>query len=102
MLDRKRRTRLDAEEFENGPKRQALAENRTNVNQQRNQGGAKNVARFPDYDACYPWNRHEDFFLKSLTLTAEVDGTLYLRVNCACRYRKRNGGSVKVQIKSVE
>ena len=102
MLDRKRRTRFGAEEFENGPKRQALAENRTNVNQQRNQGGAKNVAKFPDYDACYPWNRHEEFFLKSLTLTAEVDGTLYLRVNCACRYRKRNGGSVKVQIKSVE
>ncbi|MGN0930339.1 MAG: ImmA/IrrE family metallo-endopeptidase [Thermoguttaceae bacterium] len=99
MLDRKRRTRFETEGLEKGTNRQVAEDSRAKANQDRNQGGA---ARFTVYDACYPWNRHEDFFLKSLTLEAEVGGELFLRVNSPSRFRQRNGGVVKVQIKSVE
>lgn len=103
MLDRKRRTRFDAGGEENGTNRRTSDDERANANQLRNQGGAaRNVASFPEYDACRPWNRHDDFFLKSLSLKPEDEGELYLRVNSPSQYRKRNGGSVKVQIKSVE
>lgn len=103
MLDRKKRTRFDAEGVDYRPSAATPGEGRVDDNQRGNLGrGGKSESRSPVYDACYPWNRHEEFFLKSLTLEGEVDGELFLRVNSASRYLRRNGGTVKVQIKSVE
>ena len=66
-------------------------------------GRSSDATRFDSVvDPLYPWKDRFEFRSANLTITPDVDGELYLRVNAASGDLAKNRGKIKVQIKLKE